>query len=687
MYISHVAIKNFRALEDIDCQFGPRINVIVGPNAMGKTTILQAIRLAKALLAPRTGNETIQVLISVGAASPHFPQHVFVNTLARDQAKDIEVRCTFSLSELEIGILKASRTKIAQDIVSSERGLNFTNPAALIAFLQSADTRARIETISKQLEQHLSRVASEKTIMLGVRMQPAGFISAYDPFSGPMLNLLDQRNPPSLSIFSYFPADRALPIGEVQLQIGAQDAQLQLEAHNSQPQLKYQRLKNIIVNALVLEGDNKNDTVQSEFEAIFKGLLRGRRIKSVGVNNLGLLSVMTEEIATGRLIELDSLSSGEKNIALTFLLVSRSVAQGGIALFDEPELHLNPAVSRDLLSFMMQKYSKPREIQFLLCTHSPEILSGAYADEECTLLHLKSPSNITRIGKRALDEYSDALQQLGTSVVESLLYEGTVIVEGPDDVQFLNVGFSEIVKKYYVTDRGGRREVEKNIAKLQELETRGERVSPIYLVFDRDEAPSDLKSSQAVRVLQWPRRCIENFMIDTDIITELLKEPNLTHAPVQNEGEVRRRMQELAFRQLDAVAARHVYRELGYLDASLRGDDLKGNSIEEIAAALFKRMSAALQSMPNNTEETWVNEFVAKTKALKDELVLTWEAKWQELCDGKRLLSDLHKASRLRVSEPTFKTRIVEKMRDAKADSWRLVESILKEFFSVEVSS
>jgi predicted ATPase len=684
MFISHVAIKNFRALEDIDCPFGPRINVIVGPNAMGKTTILQAIRLTKALLAPRTQNEINQVLISIGAASPHFPQHVFVHTLAREQAKDIEIRCTFSLSETEIATLKPAKTAIAQSIVITEQGLSFSNPATLIPFLQSPGTLARIEGTSKLIEERLNRLATEKTIMLGLRMQPGGILSAYDPLTGPMFNLLDQRNPPSLSLFSYFPADRALPMGEAQLQMGGQDAQLQLEAHNSQPQLKYQRLKNIIINALVLQDDNKENTVQSEFEAIFRGLLRGRRIKSVGVSNLGLLSVMTEEIATGRLIELDSLSSGEKNIALTFLLVSRSVADGGVALFDEPELHLNPAVSRDLLSFMMQKYSKPREIQFLMCTHSPEILSGAYADEECTLLHLKAPSNITRIGKRALDEYANALQQLGTSVVESLLYEATVIVEGADDVQFLNLGFSEIVKKYYVTDRGGRREVEKTIAKLQELEARGDRVSPIYLIFDKDEAPSDLKSSQAVRVLQWPRRCIENFMLDTDVITELLKDPNLTLAPVQNEGEVRRRMQELAFRQLDAVAARDAYRGLGYLDASLRADDLKGVSIEELAAALFRRMSAARQSLPNNTEAAWIGDFVGKTKALKDELVITWEAKWQELCDGKRLLSDLHKASRLRASEATFKTRIIERMRDAKADSWRLAESVLKEFFSAE---
>jgi recombinational DNA repair ATPase RecF len=84
MHVSHVAIRNFRALADIDCDLSPRINVVVGPNAVGKTTILQAIRVAKAILAPRTPSEAQQVLMSLGAASPHFPQRLFLNSLARE---------------------------------------------------------------------------------------------------------------------------------------------------------------------------------------------------------------------------------------------------------------------------------------------------------------------------------------------------------------------------------------------------------------------------------------------------------------------------------------------------------------------------------------------------------------------------------------------------------------------------
>jgi len=42
MRLQHLSIHNFRALEDINVTFRGLADVIVGPNAVGKTTILEA---------------------------------------------------------------------------------------------------------------------------------------------------------------------------------------------------------------------------------------------------------------------------------------------------------------------------------------------------------------------------------------------------------------------------------------------------------------------------------------------------------------------------------------------------------------------------------------------------------------------------------------------------------------------
>ncbi len=308
MFISNLVIRNFRAIADLNVELSPFVNVIVGPNGVGKTTILQAIRVAKAIAAPRTQQEASQVLISLGAASPHFPQRVFLNSLARDVSASIEVRCTYTLTYDEIQILKSSLPEIARNIVASRSGQNFSNPALLVQLLQSPEGQRETEAATAELTGRLNQLDRDPTLILGVTLNGnAGSIFTTDPLAGPLVGFLDQRLQPSLSTFSYFPADRALPMGEANLQLGGPDAQQQLEMHNSQPQIKYQRLKNLIINSLIFQSD-ETQSVKAEFENIFSQLLRGRTINSISINDLGLLSVMTKENISERLIELDSLS-------------------------------------------------------------------------------------------------------------------------------------------------------------------------------------------------------------------------------------------------------------------------------------------------------------------------------------------------------------------------------------------
>ena len=54
MIITNINIANFRGLQSITLNTQSRINVIVGPNAIGKSTLLEYLRLVKAVLAPKS---------------------------------------------------------------------------------------------------------------------------------------------------------------------------------------------------------------------------------------------------------------------------------------------------------------------------------------------------------------------------------------------------------------------------------------------------------------------------------------------------------------------------------------------------------------------------------------------------------------------------------------------------------
>ncbi|HCA46390.1 MAG TPA: DNA replication and repair protein RecF, partial [Armatimonadetes bacterium] len=43
MYLQSLTLENFRCYERAELEFRPGLNVILGPNASGKTTLLEAI--------------------------------------------------------------------------------------------------------------------------------------------------------------------------------------------------------------------------------------------------------------------------------------------------------------------------------------------------------------------------------------------------------------------------------------------------------------------------------------------------------------------------------------------------------------------------------------------------------------------------------------------------------------------
>jgi hypothetical protein len=333
-------------------------------------------------------------------------------------------------------------------------------------------------------------------------------------------------------------------------------------------------------------------------------------------------------------------------------------------------------VCKELLHFIIDSYADRNDLQFIICTHSPDILTSAFDTDNCALFHLKSASNISKVGRLAIDEYADALQKLGTSVGESLLYEGTILVEGDDDVEFLRTGFGELLRKYNIKDRGGRKEVEQIAKKLQEIESKGGKVSQIFIILDRDEEITAITNSPAVRVLQWQSTCLDNYFLDIDAIADLLKDNNIAKAPMTSSGDVERLLQELAFEQLSEIAAKEVYRSFGYKGPSLRAEDLERKT--EISTALYARMRNSRNSMPDLDEPTWSYDFNEKFNSKKAELRLAWEPKWKELCDGKRLFNDLQKKGILKNSVSMLKRKIVQRMRETKSENWRLVESHLR---------
>ena len=105
MKIEQIRIRNFRGLKDIDFKTDAPCILVVGPNAVGKSTIFEAIRLNKAFLFPNIQSEAIIALNSLKAITPD-QQGMISTILLNDCSQKLEISIDFSIDSSEIKLVR-----------------------------------------------------------------------------------------------------------------------------------------------------------------------------------------------------------------------------------------------------------------------------------------------------------------------------------------------------------------------------------------------------------------------------------------------------------------------------------------------------------------------------------------------------------------------------------------------------
>ena len=684
MFLKNFSAQNFKSLEKVQVEFQSGVNLIVGPNAVGKTTVLDAIRFVKALLVPRTNNETFQTLLSLGATTHFDRMKIICESLAANPSEQISIHCVFKLHESELQRLQSAIPRIAENTLRKQ--MNFgTDLSGWINFISNFQgislLKQFVGTVTQEVET-LNR--SGGLLKLGVTITPkTGQIEPDDPSAPAIFAFFEDQLPPRLTHFSYFPADRALPRGEQQIQIGSQDAGQTLESHSSQAELKYSRIKNLIFNSL-LNGDAGRKEISDDFSSIFNSVLKGRVLaqNAFGVNDHGQFSIRISDLANSRTFDIDHMSSGEKSLILTFLVIKRSVVDNGMILLDEPELHLNPAVCGDVLHFLADECVRPKSLQVIGCTHSPEIVAAAFGRDDCHIYHLESGTSFVRVRREDDAEISDALTSLGTTEAETLLYPSTLFVEGVSDVDILEAGYSDLLRRRNVKDLGGRGEVENSIKTLQTKERAGKTISSKYFLFDKDRMPTDLKSTPLVRLKQLPRRCIENYLLDIDALDHVLNEQGACAISSPSLSRLEGVVKGIALSQLDGIAIREVYGLEPFNSVGVRSTDIQRATVRQAADVISEQISAAKIRFHSFDATSWKEDFVVNVAKYVNTCRNEWEENWATLCDGKQVFDDLRRQLKIRVPLPLLKTRLIREMKIRRSVGWIELQAVLIELFS-----
>jgi predicted ATPase len=87
-----------------------------------------------------------------------------------------------------------------------------------------------------------------------------------------------------------------------------------------------------------------------------------------------LMDVILHKIDYGEL-SLKKASSGEQCLIVLMLGIAGHIRDGSLVLIDEPEISLHPRWQEKFMPLMMSSFSKYKNCQFIVATHSPQIVA------------------------------------------------------------------------------------------------------------------------------------------------------------------------------------------------------------------------------------------------------------------------------------------------------------------------
>lgn len=197
-----------------------------------------------------------------------------------------------------------------------------------------------------------------------------------------------------------------------------------------------------------------------------------------------------------------------------------------IVLIEEPEVHLHYGLERKLFNHLI---NIAKDKQIFLTTHS----TGFVDTSEANNVFLVRKNETTEASKLSNTDLTDMLSELGISVSSLLLAKALIFVEGPSDEFIIRGYFDSVHPELSYADIGfvkmggvGNYRYYANSSALEILSNRGLETT---FIIDSDSLSENEKSkiisqhpkNSSIHIL--PTRCIENLFLNPNTIIEFLK--------------------------------------------------------------------------------------------------------------------------------------------------------------------
>lgn len=386
-YISHVHLKGYKSIRDMEIDLLPGLNIIIGPNGSGKTNFLEFLDYSY-----------LSIMKNKNHPRHDFYSHIVAFDLIGEK-----------IDSYTTGLNKIKHNKIPEFIIQNsikindssiflDRKLTFTNlqEEPEITYTNSKGGKIDIAgsdyiTFSNPLQQSLNQGISVNTLQ--------------------NLDVYDENDKPTGKTFSLLFVNNPTNLGGVQKLLEESFKNLPVTLSNNSLKNDFELHKKFIIDLA------KYTTIQD----LKLDLEIARELGNNNIDNLFFQFYINE-----KWLYWNQISDGTKRLFYILVNVYFSYSNATI-LLEEPELGIHPDQLKKLMQFLKEQ---AKEKQIIITTHSPQVLNilseeeldhiitTRYDAEKGTTMH-----HLTEEQKQVARNYIEEGLSLGDAWVYSTQFE------------------------------------------------------------------------------------------------------------------------------------------------------------------------------------------------------------------------------------------------------------------------
>jgi len=245
MKIKKVHIVNFRKIKDISFECVDTINTIVGPNGIGKSSILDAIRLIKAILLPTSDNEAQVTLQFMGLFSPSSGD-LLHESICGDPRKETVIDVHFEISKEEIGFVNNNLSSFNIFRLQNQLGRNIGSRLNLVGYLSSPQGRSQLNAMNLNSKEELKKFSGAKVAHVKLSINKSD-IDGYEGFNQELISFLLKSPVFSETLFTVFSADRSFPTGEINISLHKDFIEKLIQINKSENSKEWTELSTVLI--------------------------------------------------------------------------------------------------------------------------------------------------------------------------------------------------------------------------------------------------------------------------------------------------------------------------------------------------------------------------------------------------------------------------------------------------------